>query len=229
MPRSSRTPDPEPSRIDASAELSELRASRARLLAEAYAGRRRIEGSLHDGVQQHLVALVVNLQLARQLAETDPPALSPILDEIARDVREALESVRELAHEIYPPLLLDRGLTEAIGAGASASPLSTRVEVALLERFPEVIEATAYFCCIDVLSDAATRGATGATIRIWEDGSTLNFAITHDGRPLDPARDLRASTVDSIRDRINAVGGRLTATSRPAGDTRVLGTIPLEP
>lgn len=207
--------------------MHELRASRARLVAEGYAERRRIEGSLHDGVQQHLVALVVNLQLARQLVESDPPALLPILDEIALDVREALESVRELAHEIYPPLLLDRGLSEAISAAASATALSTRVEPAALERYPEDLEATVYFCCTDALSDGAARDGTRATVRIWRDGTTLNFEIADNGGSFDPGSAPPASIVHAMQDRIGAVGGQITVTSCPEGGNRVLGTIPL--
>src|SRR5438876_4805643 len=95
-------------------EVEELRASRARVVAAADAERRRIERDLHDGVQQHLVALAVNLQLARQLADSDPEALRSLLDDLTRDVHEALESVRALARQVYPPLLLDRGLAEAL-------------------------------------------------------------------------------------------------------------------
>ena len=86
-------------------EIEELRASRARVLEAADAERRRTERSLHDGVQQHLVALAVNLQLARQLVDTNPAALPALLDELSRDVHDALESARVLASEIYPPLL----------------------------------------------------------------------------------------------------------------------------
>src|SRR5690348_14462229 len=94
-------------------DAQDLRTSRARVVAAADEERRRVERSLHDGVQQHLVALAVNIQLVRQVAETDPASALALLDEMARDVHEALESVRALAQTIYPPLLLDRGLAEA--------------------------------------------------------------------------------------------------------------------
>src|SRR5262245_32104854 len=89
-----------------SRELEELRASRTRVMAAADGERRRIERGLHDGVQQHLIALAVSLQLARELADSDPAALKALLEDITRDVREALESVRALAHGIYPSLLI---------------------------------------------------------------------------------------------------------------------------
>lgn len=229
MTRTSRKPGPGPSAVEPTGEAHDLRASRARLAAETYAERRRIERDLHDGVQQHLVALAVNLQLARQLVETDPPALSPLLDEIARDVREALEGVRALAHEIYPPLLLDRGLSEAIGAAATAAALPTRVESTLLDRYPEDVEATVYFCCVDALRDAAIRARDGATVRIWQDGANLNFEVAHDNCALDPQQAAPASRLTSMQDRIGAVGGRLAVVSGHEGGTRISGTIPLAP
>jgi len=207
----------------------ELGASRARLVAETYAERRKIERDLHDGVQQHLVALAVNLQFARQLAKTDPPALAPVLEEIASDVREALEGVRELAHEIYPPLLLDRGLLDAIGAAASAAAIPTRVEPASLARYPDDLEATVYFCCVDALRGWASGTVEGATVRIWQDGPSLNFEVVHDGEDLDPHDVLPVSRVNSMQDRIGAVGGRLSVTASLASGTRVSGTIPLGP
>ena len=206
----------------------EVRASRSRLVAESYAERRRIERDLHDGVQQNLVAVAVNLQHARQLFETDTSAVAPVLEEIARDVREALEGVRDLAHEIYPPLLLDRGLAEAIGAAASAATVPTRVEPMALARYPEDVEATVYFCCVDALRDAAVRGVGAATVRIWQDGATLTFEVAydegHDSPQLSPGPHQT-----SIQDRLGAVGGRLTVASSPLGATSVAGTIPLEP
>src|SRR5947207_4337724 len=135
-------------------EIEELRASRARVVEAADAERRRTERSLHDGVQQHLVALAVNLQLARQLAESDPEALKTLLDELTRDVHEALESVRALAREVYPPLLLDRGLAEALRSAASEA--GAQVELETAERFPPELEAAVYFCCVELLRPGAS-------------------------------------------------------------------------
>jgi len=227
--RATRKPDPEPPPVVLSSEVLELGASRTRLVAETYAELRKIERDLHDGVQQHLVALAVNLQFARQLAETDPPALASVLEELARDVREALEGVRELAHEIYPPLLLDRGLLDAIGAAASAAAIPTRVEPASLARYPDDLEATVYFCCVDALRGWASGTVEGATVRIWQDGPSLNFEVVHDGEDLDPHDVLPVSRVNSMQDRIGAVGGRLSVTASLASGTRVSGTIPLGP
>src|ERR671934_2680017 len=120
-------------------EIEELRASRARVVEAADAERRRTERELHDGVQQHLVALAVNLQVARQLADSDPDALKELLDELTRDVHEALESVRALARQIYPPLLLDLGLANALRNAAVEA--GATIEVNIGERFEPAAEA----------------------------------------------------------------------------------------
>jgi signal transduction histidine kinase len=173
-------------------EIGELRASRARLLEAADAERRRTERELHDGVQQHLVALAVNLQLARQLVDSDPDALKALLDDLSNDVHEALESVRALARQVYPPMLLDRGLAEALRAAAVES--GARVDVETSERFPEEVESTVYFCCVELLRP-------GTTVRVWTDGADVVFEA--DGEP-----------TTAVRDRVGALGGTVRVSSR---------------
>ena len=209
-------------------EVDELRASRARVLAAADAERRRIERELHDGAQQHLVALAVNLELARQLADSDPVAAKTLLDEIGRDVREALESVRELAHGIYPPLLLDRGLAEALGAAASGVDIPTRVDASALDRFPHEVEATVYFCCLEALQNAARHAGprARATLRVWSEAGALLFEVGDDGAGFEPATR-RGAGLTSMSDRLGALDGALTVSSEPGHGTRVSGTIPL--
>jgi Histidine kinase len=169
-------------------EIEELRESRARVLEAADAERRRTERSLHDGVQQHLIALAVNLQLARQLVDTNPAALTALLDELTRDVHEALESVRALARQIYPPLLLDLGLANALRNAAVEAGGTIEVETG--ERFEPVAEAAVYFCCVELLG-------SGARIRVWAEPDALFFET--DGEPTAP-----------MADRIGAVGGTLS-------------------
>jgi signal transduction histidine kinase len=210
-------------------EVSELRASRARVVAAADAERRRIERELHDGAQQHLIALLVNLQLARQLADDDPAAVKVLLDEIARDVREALEDVRQLAHGIYPPLLLDRGLAQALGALASAAGIPTRVEAAALDRQAPEIEATVYFCCLEALRNAAQHAGAGAraSVRAWHEQDSLRFDVIDDGAGFDPGTMQPGAGVAGMGDRLGALGGRLTIHSQPGQGVRVSGTIPV--
>ena len=211
-------------------QLEELRASRARVVALADAERRRIERDLHDGAQQHLVALAVNLQLARQLADSDPAAVKALLEEIGLDVREALENVRALAHGIYPPLLLDRGLSEALRAAAAAATIPTRLEASAVARYPPEIEATVYFCCIEALRNAAAHAGPGATatVRLWRDGDTLVFDVTDDGVGFEETKP-RGAGLDNMGDRLGALGGQLTISTEPGRGARVSGTIPLAP
>jgi len=211
-------------------EIEELRASRARVVAGADATRRRIERDLHDGAQQHLVALAVKLQLARQLAESDPQAGLKLLDEIRQDVHEALAGVRELAQAIYPPLLLDRGLADALAAAAARSAVQTRVETATIDRYAPDIEASAYFCCVETLTRVPPDAAAGvmATLRAWSEKGQLCFEIRLE--PDDDGSDacLSEATVDSLRDRLGAVDGELCIGWEPGVGSRIVGTIPLE-
>jgi signal transduction histidine kinase len=210
-------------------EVAELRASRARLLAAADAERRRIERDLHDGAQQHLVAISVNLQLTRQLVETDPAAAKALLDEIGRDVREALENVRELASAVYPPLLAYRGLGEALEAAASIAVIPTRVEASGLARNSPEVEAAVYFCCVEALENVATHAGAGvhATVRVWSDDRSLFFEVVDDGVGLEADAASRRPGLANIEDRLGALGGELTVSCTADRGTRVLGRIPV--
>jgi signal transduction histidine kinase len=220
---------PEDSVDELRLQVEELRASRARVVAAADDARRRIERDLHDGVQQHLVALAVNLQLARQLTDSDPAAAKTLLEEIGRDVREALEGVRELAQRIYPPLLLDRGLAEALSAASSGAGIPTRVEAAAIDRYASEVEATVYFCCLEALRNAARHAGAGAraTVRAWHEPGALLFEVVDDGAGFEQRADRRGAGLTNISDRVGALGGRLTISSELGRGTRVSGTIPL--
>jgi signal transduction histidine kinase len=211
------------SRDELRLEVEELRASRTRLVVAADAERRRIEKDIHDGAQQHLVAVAVNLQLARQLARSDPAATEALLDEIGGDVRDALANVRALAREVFPPLLLDRGLADALRAAASAAGVRTHVQTAGLARHAADVEATAYFCCVEALRDAARRATEGAraTVRVWQDDEVLLFEIADDGAGAE------VSELTNARDRLAAIGGHLSVIHEPGSSTRVCGRIPL--
>ena len=215
--------------VDQRHEVEELRAAHRRLVATADAERRRIERDLHDGVQQQLVALAVNLQLARQLADADPSALMPLFEEIGRDVQEALEDVRRLASRVYPPFLDDRGLVEALRAAASEAVVPTRVEApAPLERYSAEIEAAAYFCCLEALEDAARHPKSGqrATIRLRRDEDALVFDVIAEGGDAGPWTE---EGLLAIGDRLGAVGGRLAVSADIGEGACLSGTIPLTP
>jgi signal transduction histidine kinase len=207
-------------------EVEELRASRARVLAVADAERRRIERDLHDGVQQHLVALVVNLQLARDLADVDPEAAKVLLHEVSADAREALESVRALAYRVYPPLLRDRGVVEAVRATAAASGVRARLTSTGLGRHPPDVEITLYFACVEALDLLSGLAAptSGLSIRLWQDGDAVFFAATAKAAAL-LASDGRFT---GIRDRVDTLGGRLVV-SQEEGSLTVSGRVPAAP
>jgi signal transduction histidine kinase len=204
-------------------EVEELRASRARVVAAADAERRVIERDLHDGVQQYLIALAVNLQLARRLADSDPVALKVLLEEIGQHVREALEDVRRLSWRIYPSFLLERGLVGALQAAASEAVISTNVEATAIRRCSVEIEATVYFCCVETLQAAVEYlGANGrATIRLSELQDALRFEVFIDGS--DPEQ-WTTRELAGMSDRLGALGGRLSVSSE-AGGTCISGTI----
>ncbi len=197
-------------------EAEELRASRERLVAAADADRREIERALHDGAHQHLIALAVNLQLARQAAETDPPAVRALLDEMGRDLERALDETRALAQRIYPPLLEAGGLPPALRAAAAATGIPTQIEVEADARYRPEIAGTVYFCCIDALELAGKRARS--TIAVWEEEGALLFEVF--------VKDAAPAPIASA-DRVEALGGRLTVESEPGRGVRISGSIPL--
>jgi signal transduction histidine kinase len=211
-------------------QADELRASRARVVAAADAERRRIERDLHDGAQQHLVALAVNLRLAREFAESDPLAARAVLEQLAGDVHEALEEIRDLAHGIYPQLLVDRGLSEGIRAAVSRAPVRTRVEIGAIGRYRPEVETTVYFCCLEALQNVGKHAGPDAlaTVRLWEEQGGLRFEVTDDGSGFDPHTEPQGSGLTNMSDRLGALGGRLSVITAPGDGTRIAGAVPLD-
>ncbi|TDC47986.1 hypothetical protein E1212_22605 [Jiangella ureilytica] len=207
-------------------QLVEVRESRARIVSAADASRREIEQNLHDGAQQHLVALAVKLGLARRLAGDDSAAL---LDELRTDVQETLTQLRELAHGIYPPLLREHGLGEALRTAAARAVRPTTVDVATARRFRPDTEAAVYFCCLEAMQNAGKHAGLGAsvTVRVAETGEGLEFEVADDGAGFDPAATGESHGFVNMRDRLGALGGRLTVDSGPGRGTVVRGTLPV--
>jgi signal transduction histidine kinase len=216
-------------RLDAelTSTLDDLRASRARLVAAADAERRRIERNLHDGAQQHLVALAVSLRLARDLVADDPNAGVELLDQLGEDVRDTIQQLRDLAHGIYPPLLADAGLAEALRAAAQRTPQDVRLD-ATSARFPAEIEAAVYFCCLEALQNA-TKHAPGADVdlRVWNDDGCLRFEVVDNGPGFDPRTIASGHGFQNMADRLGAIGGRVSWHGSPGRGTRVAGEVSL--
>lgn len=208
-------------------EIEDLHASRSRLVAAADAERRAFERKLHDGIQQELVALVVNLQLARGLCATDPTAAGVLLEEVGRDARDALDGLRRLALEIYPPLLDAGGLVVTLRSAAADAGIVTRVEVEVLPPCRPELAATVYFCCREALRNAALHAGPGvkAMVSVRLEEAALVFEIADDGCGF--AKDQPTGGLRRISDRVDALGGRLEIESEPGHGTRVWGSLPL--
>jgi signal transduction histidine kinase len=211
-------------------QVKELRASRARVVMAADAERRRIERDLHDGAQQHLVGLAVHLRLARDLADSEPAKAMEMLDSLGDDVQEALEELRDLARGIYPPLLQDRGLADALAAAAGRATIRTRVDAEGIERYAPDVEATVYFCCLEALQNAAKHAGDSAiaAVRIREEADGLLFEVSDDGAGFDAARTRAGMGLTSMRDRVGALGGSLRVESASGAGTSIIGLIPRE-
>jgi len=206
---------------------SALQASRTRLVTTADAERRRIERDLHDGAQQHLVALAVGLKLLRDSAGTDPD--TELLDELDAGVREAIAALRDLAHGIYPPLLRDAGLAEALRAAAKRTPLAVTVDTADLGELSEPVLAAVYFCCVEALQNA-TKHAPGSSVAIdvsLAPGPRLHFSVADDGPGFDTGVGGAGQGLQNMSDRVGALGGVLEIRAVPGQGTTVVGGVPL--
>ena len=215
-------------RLDAElqARLEELRESRARIVEAGYAERRRVERDLHDGAQQRLVALALELQLVRSKLQSDPAAATALLDAATRELSGATEELRELARGIHPPVLTDRGLVAALEALAKRAPLPVTVEADETARGPDAIEAAAYFVVSEALTNVARHaGASRAIVRVARRDSLLRVEIEDDGTG--GADVSGGSGLRGLADRVGALDGALEVESRPGHGTMVRASLPV--
>jgi signal transduction histidine kinase len=215
-------------RAQVESSFASLIESRARIQTAADRERRRIERDLHDGTQQRLVSLRVRLELAGETVRTDPDRAPGLLRELAAEVDETLEEVRGLSHGIYPSLLTDHGLDEALRAAARRAPITTTLATRDLRRYAQEIESAVYFCCLEALQNVAkhANGATSISISIVDDGA-LRFDVRDDGSGFDTDAGTDGFGLANMRDRIGAVDGELTITSVPGQGTQLAGVVPL--
>jgi signal transduction histidine kinase len=207
----------------------ELRASRQRIVATQDAERRRIERDIHDGAQQHLVALAVKLRMARTFAERDPARVSPALTDVRELIDGALTNLRDLSRGIYPPVLTESGVVEALRAQANPEGMETTVTGRGVDRLDPALEAAIYFCCLEAVQNAAKHGARSTRVRLERSGDELTFSVTDDGPGFDPERVARGSGLQNMADRIAAVGGRFEIRSSPGEGSTIAGSIPAGP
>lgn len=195
-------------------EITELRASRRRLLLAADAERRSIERALHDGVQQELIGLAADVERASAAIETDPQAATEHLEEIRRGIRHVLDQMRTVANRIHPALDAG-GLGPALRFAAAGAGVPTRVDVAVGASVPSEIVAAVYFCCLEVVG--VVDGVT-TTIAVRELGDALSFEIAADGEV--------GTSGPELRDRVEALGGSLVIRTE-AARTVWAGSVPL--
>jgi signal transduction histidine kinase len=209
--------------------LRELERSRMRLVSAADNERRRIERDLHDGAQQRLVALRIKLELADELMTVDPTHAHKLIHELGPEIDQSLEEVRSLARGIYPSLLVDQGLQEALSAVALRMPVPTHIECEGVSRYPAEIESTVYFSCLEAIQNAVkhARGATVIQVSVAGNGRLL-FEVRDDGEGFDSASAIRGQGLTNIHDRLVAVGGELSVRSTPGQGTVVRGAVPAE-
>ena len=208
--------------ISLNAELAEraeqLRVSRRRLVAAHDAERHRLERDLHDGAQQQVVAVKVKLGVARTLAEREGvPDVESLVSSLAATTQEAVDSMRAVAHGIYPPLLEAEGLEAALSAAIRALPIRVDLDSDEVGRYERSVEESLYFCSVETMTRAVDGGATWARIEMRETSDSVRFTVRHDGEVGD---------LVSVGDRVEAFGGELSLDVE-AGEVVISGQLPM--
>jgi signal transduction histidine kinase len=215
--------DNERLKADLRARVEELRVSRVRIVEAADAARRRLERDLHDGAQQQLVSLALDLRLLK--ARVRGGEVEPLVDELASKLAVALSELRELARGIHPAILTDRGLGPAIEALASRVPVPVTSEVEVKDRLSGPIEAAAYFVVAEALTNIVKYArATQAHVEIRREGDIVSVSVVDDG--VGGARIGAGSGLRGLQDRLAALDGTLTVESPRSGGTRLSARIP---
>jgi signal transduction histidine kinase len=214
--------------VDLQARLDELRASRQRLVMAQDQARRRLERNLHDGAQQNLVALKIRLGLAESLARKDPERAAQLIHQLTADADETLETLRDLARGIYPPLLADQGLAAALEGQARKATMPVTVHANGIDRYTQEIEAAVYFCVLEALQNVQKyAGANTVAIHLDQQDGVLAFEVTDDGEGFDPASTRRGAGLQNMEDRLDALGGGVDINSKPGAGTSLRGHVPI--
>jgi signal transduction histidine kinase len=214
-------------RLDAElrAKVAELRESRSRMLRIGLEERRRLERDLHDGAQQRLVSMALNMRLARDRMRDDPDAAARLLDGASSELDAALEELRELARGIHPAVLSDRGLDAALETLARRAPLPVELNRDARERLPESIELAAYFVVSEALTNVAKYAdATHAQVNVARRNGKLLVEVTDDG--VGGADPHNGTGLRGLADRLAVIEGRLEVESPPGAGTTIRARIP---
>jgi signal transduction histidine kinase len=208
----------------------ELRASRERIIAAQDAERRRLERDIHDGAQQHLVALAVNLRLARTLVARSAERVPAVLADLKAAAEDTIHTLLDLSHGIYPRLLAEQGLGAAVAAAVAAGSLPVELTVDALRRQRDDVEAALYFCCLEAVQNAAKHsGASRAVVRVSGDRDGVTLVVSDDGDGFPVASVGSGSGLVNMRDRAEAVGGSLRIDSRRGRGTVITVRVPFAP
>ena len=204
----------------------ELRASQARALAAADAERRRIGRDLHDTAQQRLLALRVHLSLAGERLQ---PGELPIVEQLERELDEALDELQSIARGIYPQVLAQHGLAAALRSAVQNAAIPISVSDEGLRRHSSAIELAVYFCCLEALQNAAKHAGPGASASVWlfDGDGELRFRVEDDGQGFEPERVGHGTGLTNLADRLSAVGGSIRIDSAAGRGTSVAGQIPV--
>jgi len=190
-----------------------------------------VERDLHDGAQQQLVLLGMKLALTRSLIKADPPAAAAMHDELRADLSLAIGQLRDLAHGIYPAVLVSEGLPGALRDAAGRAQVVTEVRWNGTGRYLAEVEAAVYFCCLEALQNVVKHAGDGARVRIELSARDrrLRFEIADDGQGYETGVVPASGGLQNMTDRIGALGGHFRIHSAPGSGTTILGSIPLEP
>jgi signal transduction histidine kinase len=211
-----------------SAQAADLRESRQRIVAAQDAERRRLERNIHDGAQQHLVALAVKLRLTATLARRDAQRARPSIEDLRRQTRDAVETLQALAAGLYPAVLRERGIAVAISAHLALTPVPVEVVDQVNSRYSEDLEAAVYFCCQEAIQNALKHArATRVEVRLDDRDGLLTFTVSDDGTGFDPSTARRGAGMQNMADRIAAAGGQLEVVSREGRGAVVTGRVPV--
>ncbi len=211
---------------DLQTRLEELRASRQRLVTAQDEERRRLERNLHDGAQQHLVAIKVKLGLAEMLMGRDPEKAKLTLDQLKLDADEALETLRDLARGIYPPLLAEKGLRVALESQVRKVTVPVTVDAKGIGRYSQDVEAAVYFCVLEALQNVQKYAhAATVVIRVREASGTISFDVEDDGDGFDVVTVKRGAGLTNMADRLDALGGALHVASSIGRGSTVAGSL----
>jgi signal transduction histidine kinase len=204
-----------------------LTASRARVVATADATRRRIERNLHDGAQQHLVSVALDLRAAQAAAPPGAGELARELDRTAARLDDVLDELREIAHGLHPAILAESGLQPALKTLARRSAVPVDLDIRVKGRLPEPVETAAYYTISEALTNTAKHArATSAQIELNERDGVLHVRVRDDGRG--GADFSHGSGLVGLKDRAEALGGHLHVHSPPRAGTTLDITLPLD-